>query len=547
MEEVREKTEEPDKEDLKEKDSKEKDSKQKDSKQNDFAGQVKEKTSEKDTKKNIADSKEICNPEQFWKRKQENKQNNENAEYHNCIFLDGKDISNFVFNSGEINGAISQHRGTTNGESEKVRFQTPGDLKKFIETYSMEDYTPVLLSVLVLKIVPVSYLYPIAGALREQVKASGTETGAEKKSEILLSLEDILDRLGAGKVTATIKNEAGEMEVQCVTLQEYGVMQESALAVWENYPGLREGLLQWLLRISRVKEYRQMILYQIVRALADFAAFDFPYAKNHIISLFTRNENKDDFYFLKETLKGCLKSEAYSQNADALLCHWCKLDNNDFLWKIALALADEEAGYGFCDLLRQRLDGIIKRELEEGIAMDSEPIVYLFQGESDIPFRILQENPAAATVYLKTLAQQFEECRTRQEQMRFGYYFVTLMWQDYLAEDYPDYRSLFIDSVNHKNVSEKMGALLKFIWQRQTLRESSIEPVLGMYIKEYEDRHVSWAYMKRFLRLLAFTGREADYMYTKRMLNRIGRHGGNAIPREMQDYLEGLLKGRKKG
>ena len=56
-----------------------------------------------------------------------------------------------------------------------------------------------------------------------------------------------------------------------------------------------------------------------------------------------------------------------------------------------------------------------------------------------------------------------------------------------------------------------------------------------------------WGFMKRFLRLLAFTGRDADYMYTKRMLNRIGRHGGNAIPREMQDYLEGLLKGRKKG
>lgn len=520
--------------------------KKEDSKQSDSGNQIKEKGLEKESKKSAAESMETYDPETFWKRKQENRENNENAEYHNCIFLDGKDISNFVFNSGEINGTVSQNRGTSRVESEKVRFRTAQDLKKFIETYSMDAYTPVLFVVLILKVVPVSCLYPIARELKKRIRTFESETDAEKKSEVLLPLQDILDTLGARKVTATVKNEAGEMEVPCVTLQEYELMYEASSVVWENYPGLREGLIQWLLSISRVKEYRQMILYQIAKALADFAAFDFAYAKNHIISLFTRNEDKDNFYFLKQILQECLKSESYGQNVDTLLCHWCKLDNNNFLWSVALALLDEDANHDFCDLLRHRMDLIIKSELEEGIALKSEPLMYLFKDETKIPFWILQENSAASTMYLEVLTARFEECSSRQELQRFGYYFVILLWQDYLAEDYPNYRSLIIDSLNQKKVSEKMGRLLRFVWQKQTFRELSIEPVLSMYIKEYQDKHISWAYMKRFVRLLAFTGREADYMYTQRMLKRIGRHNGNGIPEEMQSYLDGLLKGRKK-
>ncbi len=495
------------------------------------------------------EGRQAYDPEQYRKRKRENKENKENAEYHNCIFLDGKDLSNFVFNSGEINGTISQTRGGMCPDSSKVVFRKKEDLRLFLDTYSIDDYASIFLVVLILKIVPVACLYPMVGELKEHVKAfdADTEKDTEKKADTLLALEDVLYILGAKKVTATVKSEAGEMKVQCITLQKYDLMSETAAIVWENYPGIRESLIQWLLSISRVKEYRQMILYQITEALADLAAVDFAYAKNHIISRFVRDTSQDSLYFLKAILHNCLKSQVYRQNAETLLCHWCKLDNNDFLWKVALALVDFEADYRFCDSVRKRLAFMVKEELEEGIALEAESVIYIFKEESKIPFQILQENRAASIMYLEILTEQFHACGRVREELRFACYFGMLMWQDYMAEGYPSYRSLFIDSVNQKDICEKMGALLCTIWKRQTFRTMWMEPVLGMYIKEYHDQHKSWFYMKRFLRLLAFTGRETDYRYMQKMLKRIGRDYGDAIPKEMQVYLSELLNKRKKG
>lgn len=505
----------------------------------------KKEEEERDTLEGI----QAYDPEQYRKRKRENKENKENAEYHNCIFLDGKDLSNFVFNSGEINGIISQTTGGVCPDSSKIVFRKKEDLKPFLETYSIDDYASVFLVVLILKIVPVACLYPMARELKEHVKGFDvdSEKEPEKKADTLLALEDVLYILGAKKVTATVKSEAGEMKVQCITLQEYDLMSETAAIVWENYPGIRESLIQWLLSISKVREYRQMILYQITEALADLAAVDFAYTKNHIISRFVRDTGQDSFYFLKAILQNCLKSQVYRQNAETLLCHWCKLDNNDFLWKVALALVDFENDYRFCDSVRERLAFMVEGELKEGIALEAESVIYIFKEESKIPFQILQENRAASTMYLEILAEQFHACGRVREELRFACYFGMLMWQDYMAEGYPSYRSLFIDSVNQKEIREKMGVLLCSIWKRQTFRTMWMEPVLGMYIKEYDDQHKSWFYMKRFLRLLAFTGREADYHYMQKMLKRIGRYYGDVIPKEMQGYLSELLNKRKKG
>ena len=483
-------------------------------------------------------------PEQYWKQKWESKQNSENTEYHNCIFVRGEDLNNFVFNSGEINGNISQQTEESVPGFEMVCFRKIEDLKVFLDTYSMDDYASVLLSVLVLQIVPVSYLYSIARMLAQHVGTVGTTADTEKKARRLLPLEDVLNILGAKKVSAIVKNETGEMEIQCIELKEPELIPRTVATIWENYLEIREGLIQWLLEISKVREYRQLLLYQITEAVADLAVLDFAYARSFIIPRFIHNESKDDFYFLRAILRKSLKSEKCRKNADTLLCHWCKLDNNDFLWKIALSLADEAAQDSFSDCLRRRLNSVIKGEISKGIFVESMPGRYLFNEETTIPFQMLQENTMASMLYLEAVAEQFEACYTKREQLRFGYYFAMLMWKDYIAEGYPAYRSLFIDSVNRKDVAKRMGLLLCYFWQVQTFREKIVEPILGMYIKEYQAKQVSWHYMKKFLRILAFTGKEIDYRHAMGMLRRISRCSGSRIPEEMQDYLTDLLNGR---
>lgn len=483
-------------------------------------------------------------PEQYWKQKWESKQNGESTEYHNCIFVRGEDLNNIVFNSGEIDGNISQKVGGAVHGFEKVCFRKIEDLKAFMDTYSMDDYVSVFLTVLILQIVPISYMYSIAGSLTRQIGADKTGADTEKRTKKLLPLEDVLDILGAMKVSAIVKNETGEMEIQCIRLKEPGLMPRTAAVIWENYLEIREGLILWLLEISKAREYRQLLLYQITEAVADLAALDFAYARSFIISQFVHNESKDSFYFLRAILRRSLKSERSRKNADTLLCHWCNLDNNAFLWKIALSLVDEDTYYSFSGYLYKRLSSIIKSEISRGTAVESTSVRYLFKEETEIPFQILQENRAASVLYLEAVAEQFEACCTRRERLRFGYYFVMLMWKDYIVEGYPSYRSLFIDSVNQKRVGKRMGLLLRYIWQIQTFREKIVEPIMGMYIKEYQAKQVSWHYMKKFLQILAFTGREIDYRHTLGMLQRISRRSGSRIAEEMQDYLTELLNKR---
>lgn len=517
---------------------------QEDSGENSGRGPVESGTEEENQKKMQFEHATAYDPEQYWKKKWESKQNGESTEYHNCIFVRGEDLNNLVFNSGEINGNISQKAGGSVPDAGKVCFRKIEDLETFLDTYTMDGYVSLLLTVVILQIVPIPYLYRIARSLIGHAGVAGIKADAEKKEKQLPLLENVLDILGARKVPATVKNETGDMEIQCIELKEPELIPGTAAAIWENYLEIREGLIEWLLEISRVREYRQILLYQITEAVAELAVLDFAYARSFIIPRFMHNESKDDFYFLRAILCKSLKSERCRKNADTLLCHWCKLDNNDFLWKTALSLADEDAYYDFSVCLSRRLSNIIKGEISRGIPVESMPAGYLFKEETAIPFQILQENSVAAMLYLEAVAEQFEACCTKREQLRFGYYFVMLMWKDYIGEGYPAYRSLFIDSVNQKSIGKRMGLLLRYIWQIQTFRERIVEPVLGMYIKEYQEKQVSWHYMKKFLRILAFTGREIDYRHTMGMLRRISRHSGSRIPEEMQDYLTELLNGR---
>lgn len=57
-----------------------------------------------DQKENTAENMPEKEAENIEKERRE-------AEYHSCVFIDGKELNSFIFNPGKINGSVSQSKG----------------------------------------------------------------------------------------------------------------------------------------------------------------------------------------------------------------------------------------------------------------------------------------------------------------------------------------------------------------------------------------------------------------------------------------------------
>ncbi|MFV0242650.1 MAG: hypothetical protein ACK5H4_21780, partial [Lacrimispora sphenoides] len=80
------------------------------------------------------------NPEQYQRKKEQNRRERGDGEYHNCFFIDGKELNHFIFNSGEINGSINQGSGQAVEEGEApFQFRDQKDMKELIKRYVLTD------------------------------------------------------------------------------------------------------------------------------------------------------------------------------------------------------------------------------------------------------------------------------------------------------------------------------------------------------------------------------------------------------------------------
>lgn len=484
--------------------------------------------------------------------KEEDEEKKKEAQYHNCIFIDGKDLNNFIVNSGYIKGNIDQSTNDENADAaESFVFNKKEDISKFIEVYSETNYVPILITIVALKAVPENYLLTLAGELKRQLYKSTLKTNEDEAEEesIFQSINDILRILNAEKMNATIRSNAGDMTVQCIILKDKSFIKEISTTLWKNYHAMRPLLISWLIKISRLKNIRKTILWQIVEAVTEFAALDIAYTINDIIPLFLSTKNRDNFYFLTRILGKCLRIKEYEGNVNELLCHWCGLDN-EFLWQVAYYLYDNTQEYAFNSSLRKRLIKVIKQELKSGIEFKLSDIIYTYPDYSKIKFDLLQEKSNMSEIYIEIIAYLFRKCETRNMKIRFGYYFINLFWQDYLKEGYPVYEVLFIQCMNRKNLREKMRPLIIYIWQKRIFREE-MENVLCIYGRELEKNHRSWDYMKNFLKMIAFTNEEEDFKNVIRMFDRaMDTDPGKSVAVQMKKYLMDLLNNRiakKKG
>lgn len=486
--------------------------------------------------------------EECMEKKEHHRLEKETADYHNCIFIDGKDLSNFIINSGEIHGNIKQSvEEKKKVQGEVFHFQEKRDFREFIKLYYHTEYVPVLITLGVIKIVPVQSLMMFSDELKKKLRMenSGDESGQQPAPNTLQSVEEIALILDAESIIATIASEAGELEVRCLILKDRASIHKIAEMIWIDYPGMRQGLIDWLLIISQLKYIRKAILYQITEAIVEFCAMDFAYAKNEIIPRFTKNKNKDSLYFLEKILKRCLGIPEYQKNVDSLLCHWCKLEHK-FLWLIVYRLYDKQNKYKFHEFLYRRLMQVVDEELCQGLEQQGSDVSYIYSNYSQIPFGVLQENQDMAELYVDVLAAVFGTCSTRSEKIRFGYYISGLLWQDYIEEGYPVYRSLFINCVNHKELRGKLQPLFLYIWHKKVFREILGKNVIVFYLSELEKKQRPWDYMKNFLKMLAFTGDAEDFDNTIRMLERVKNGKAGAMPaKQMIEYLMNLLTIRR--
>lgn len=506
----------------------------------------KEETGSNKTEENLRISANgICSPdflEESFEKKEQVEKDRKEAEYHNCIFIDGKELNSFIFNSGEINGGITQSSyGGGEEKKEENTFREKHDLTGFLASHQKDGYASVLIIMAVLKAVPEQYLFSFSEELQKILTPEENEK-EEKIPVAYQSVDSIINVISAERIEIVVNTAVGKIPVRSLVLKDKSQIGSIMKAIWYDYPGMREGLIKWLILLSRKQDVRKILLCQLAEAVGTFAAYDFTYAQNKIIPRFSQLKGRDDFYFLNKVMEHCLGSDSCGRFADRLLEQWCFTKE---LWKIPLHLYHSQESREFHRSLAKKLRNIIEEELDDAREIEGRDYIYIFTDFSKIPFDLLQENQDGAGLYMKTLSEVFAECKSRKERMRFGYYFCGLLLQDFLTEGYPFYKCAILDSFHKKELRSGISPVMTYVWQVKALRDIIANEILSRYIQELDYYSRSWEYGKSFLKSLAFTGQQEDYKNAIRMLERRGTKGKTAD--EMRDYLENLLQQRKKG
>lgn len=501
---------------------------------------------EKETEQEIEDKKNtvqggICasifQKETFDQKEQEETERKE-AGYYNCIFIDGKDF-NTVINSGEIFGGLNQGSASEkNDKKEGNVFREHTDLDDFLKAHQNDGYACILLTLSVLKVVPEQYLFGFSEKLRKILSPVELAEG-ENVLVAYQSIEAILKIIMSERVDVTVNTAVGEIPIRGLILKDTKQIEIIKKTIWNNYPGMRDGLIYWLIEMSRESGVRKVLLGQIAEAIGEFASFDFTYAQNSIIPHFTDIRKKDNLYFLKNIMQTCLNSNDCGKFTDSLLENWCYTKK---LWKVALSLYSSKTVRNFHAPLEKKIRDIIEWELSKGIEVETKDYEYIFENFSQIPFEILQENNQAAELYSRILSEVFQQCKNRKEKVRFGYYFCGLLFQDFLAEGYPFYRCALFNVFNTKEIRIGLSPVVTFVCEKKALRDIAANQIFTRYIHEMDIYSRSWEHEKNFLKSLAFTGRKADFQNLIHTLERKEVYGKTA--NEMKHYLEKLLEQR---
>lgn len=463
-------------------------------------------------------------------------------QYHDCIFIDGKSLDNFVINTGTVNGGIRQSAEGIQ-EIERTKFRSETDLESFIRDHENTVFVSVLITLTFLKAVPKVYLLEWAELLGAKIYPEANGAEENRKRDVYQPLSEIENLLGTTTKIANCSGRAGKFPVECMTLGDIDLIRKTMELFWNNYVAIRNGILAWLFELSEVGRYREFVFGQIKEALADIACLDLTYTQDTLIPELMAKKGYRESQYLVAIMKKLRESDLYQKNAETLLSYWCQ-QGDGFLMQAVLSLYDDTLAKSCEKGIRAWFLQVMKQELKSGLELKPEDwnglgiYKYIFPIESEIPFYILQSNQHLEALYVDALRELFEMCRSNREKRRFGYYFCNLFSQDYIEEGYPEYQSFFMKSVWNIDNRKKMRPLLQYVWRTWDFRSILQRVLSGGYITEYSLGCGTWEQAKVFFRELAFTGRKEDFDCMTGMLDKIrGDEKKLAVTADIKAYL----------
>lgn len=246
---------------------------------------------------------------------------------------------------------------SNDGSEKSYDLRKVEDCAKFVEFYKGGEYLALAIVLCTFEIISLGDLPNLKMKLIEnfpQVKVLNDEgREAEKpQQDSYISLNSMLSVIG-GKIFITDDGQ------RCTG---FGEDSEKALVnMWEQFPGLRNNILSWLIDSSGIFEYRTAFdAYQVTAAFVRVISLDFVDAKKNIFARLYSNPNNAG-------LLGALAYELYKKpefrkEILEIGCQWAA-SNSHWLWKPACILYSNLDGENVSYDLEKCLRDSIKKRL----------------------------------------------------------------------------------------------------------------------------------------------------------------------------------------
>lgn len=345
------------------------------------------------------------------------------------------------------------------------------DCAEFFDTCKKREYIALAIVLSVFEVVTIGDYVNLKDALLEYLPAVSQTDQKEKETYVqqvnsYISLNTALSVL-QGKIFITDDGQ------RCIG---YGEGSEEVLSnIWVQFPDLRKPMINWLIRVYEMFEYKTSFeVYQVVRAFVRIIAEDFQYSR---MQVFERLYVKlDNLGFLARLAQELLEDKRFKTDILNMVLRWMESESN-WLWKSALLVCLHTYGPDIDEQLHKAMIHAMEGRMLELQNSDLR-FISLFAGNARNVRTIMtfvfyelyqldkmQEKERLARIYLKMI--------------RYGYYQVN--------RNRIDLPFITCDS---KEQMENMHSVLIYIMRRYDLYRQLCR-ILQAYLEEISDYDVS--------------------------------------------------------
>lgn len=390
------------------------------------------------------------------KKQTENKLQAENNTARTQIFINSME--------GGLNLGAGMRVESGKLSQKKYNLRNQEECTEFVETYKDGEYLALTLILCTFEAVVVGDLPELKSKILEclPVREEVTdETGEYQRDDPYLSLNTVLEVIG-GQRFATADGQ------KCVGLGENS--QDALINIMEQFPALRDAIVNWLLQISNSYRYRTTFdAYQIAMAFKRVISLDFRDAKKRIFpKLYSDPYNAE---LLGTVVYLLLHDDAeQGREAEGILMQWMKSDG-EWLWKSAsmscFLLWENGCGLAYETKLKRMIQGRMRNLQWED---------WNFMAE------LLQKSQSFRTMISEVFEAGYVEAENRNQQMEYARRYLELIQCCYYRVN-STFVELPLVTCDTKNQQECLAQIVKKVMEEYYLRRR-LYIILEAYMKE---------------------------------------------------------------